>query len=75
MMHLMIQATYLHKAEADVARQNKRKVFFFFFLKCVSSERLVFTACPAQFCSWFNVLCVPMSQFPHSLPHFLHLLW
>lgn len=31
MMHLMIQATYLHKAEADVARQNKRKVFFFFF--------------------------------------------
>lgn len=28
MMHLMIQATYLHKAEADVARQNKRKVFF-----------------------------------------------
>lgn len=28
MMHLMIQATYLHKAEADVARQNKRKGFF-----------------------------------------------
>lgn len=33
MMHLMIQATYLHKAEADVARQNKRKVFFCFFFK------------------------------------------
>lgn len=33
MMHLMIQATYLHKAEADVARQNKRKVFCFLFFK------------------------------------------